>query len=61
METLDFNVRVSKDELLEFLNEHAQDKVDVYGQLPEDESIQINVTMKSFYSDVEFNLSYESE
>jgi hypothetical protein len=58
---LDFTVRVSKDDLLEFLNNHAQDGVDVFGQLPEDESIPITVAMRDGYGDVEFHLSYEEE
>ena len=61
METLEFKVSVSKDDLIEFLNNHAQGGVDVFGQLPEDESIQIDITMRDRYSDVEFELSYESE
>ena len=61
METLEFTVRVSKDDLLEFLNNHAQGGVDVFGQLPEDESIQININTRDRYSDVEFELSYEVE
>jgi phosphopantetheinyl transferase len=60
-ETLDFNVSVSKDDLLEFLDSHAQDGVDVFGQLPEDESIQINIHMIDGYNDVEFELSYDEE
>ncbi len=58
---LDFKVRVSKDDLLEFLNEHAQDGVDVYGQLPEDESVLINIKMTDYYRENEFELSYEAE
>lgn len=61
METLEFKVSVSKDDLIEFLNSHAQGGVDVFDQLPEDESIQINITMKDSYQDVEFELSYEAE
>jgi len=61
METLDFKVSVSKDDLIEFLNNHAHGGVDVFGQLPEDESIQINITMRDRYNDVEFELSYETE
>ena len=61
METLELTVKVRKDDLLEFLNNHAQDGVDVYGQLPEDESIPISITMRDHYSDVEFELSYEAE
>ena len=59
METLEFTVRVSKDELLEFLENHAQNGVNVYGQLPEGESISINIKMRDVYSNVEFELSYE--
>lgn len=61
MTTLDFTVRVSKDDLLEFLNNHAKDGVDVYGQLPEDENISIQIKMKDRYSDLEFELSYDAE
>lgn len=61
METLEFTATVSKSDLLEFLNDHAQGNVDVYGQLPEDESVQINIRMRDGYSDIEFELSYESE
>jgi len=60
-ETLDFKVSVSKDDLLEFLNNHAQGGVDVFGQLPEDESIQIDIKMRDHYDDVEFELSYEAD
>ncbi len=61
METLEFTVSVSKDDLLEFLNNHAQGGVDVYGQLPEDESISIDIKMRDRYSDVEFEISYEAD
>jgi len=61
METLEFAVSVSKADLLEFLDNHAQNGVDVYGQLPEDESVQINIKVRDGYSDVEFELSYEAE
>lgn len=61
METLEFKVSVSKDDLIDFLNDHAQDGVDVFGQLPEDESVTINITMRDGYNNVEFELSYEAE
>ncbi len=61
METLEFKVSVSKDDLIEFLNSHAQDNVDVFGQLPGDESISIDIKMRDHYGDVEFELSYETE
>ncbi len=61
METLEFTVSVSKDALLEFLDSHAQGGVDVYGQLPEDESTRIDIKMRDHYSNIEFELSYEAE
>lgn len=61
METLKFTVSVSKNDLLEFLNTHAQGGVDVFGQLPEDESIAIDIEMRDGYSDVKFGISYEAE
>lgn len=61
METLEFTVSVRKDDLLEFLNDHALNGVDVFGQLPEDESIQVDIKMRDRYGDIEFELSYEAK
>ena len=58
---LEFVVKINKDDLLEFLNSHAQDGVDVFGQLPEDEKIEINIIMTDGYSNVKFELSCETE